>query len=469
MQVGGLWTMEEIHNLLRIVARALRKRWRQPTSKRQTITLTLAFLGGVLLWLLSRRWLPPAVRHALWLSGLALLSVGAAWFGIRQGKRLWEVYRWAKQLRHHEESDLILSYDAELEPLREEFLHKARRALRAAEQFLQTPLEERRRRVVILREASMAHLNRVLGNRSSYGGWANTIADSVYIVYYGDGEWAYRTFLHEWAHLITARWNEDAPALVKEGASVATQYHDEPLRAHANALYYLNYFHKCSLLYFVDSERFYDPNWKHATYAWAGSFTLYLLEQFGLPRFRRFYHRLAEQSLDEAFQAEFEMSLGQAELLWRDYLHTELPEATRRDALRRALNDTLYWATRNESTLTVQLLSERMLDEQPDCWIGYYGMGVCAFWRGDLEAAQEWFEQANRAPEQEATAIRGRAWFECGIVNDLKGQRERATECYQRALEYPDDDDPAHAYHARARQYLETPYTYEERFRFLSG
>ncbi len=461
--------MEEVRYLLSIVARMLRKQWRQPASRRRAITLALAFLWGVLLWLLSRRWLPPALRDTLWLLALALLSVWAAWFGIRHGKRFWEVYRWAKQLRHHEESDLVLSYDAELEPLREEFLQKARLALREAEQFLQTPLEDRQRAVVILQDSSMERLNRLWDNRFSYGGWAHTLAESVFVVYYGDIEQAYRTLLHEWTHLITARWNEDAPALFKEGAAVATQYHDEPLQAHARALYYLNYFHKCSLLYFVDSERFYDPDWKHATYAWAGSFTLYLLERFGLPRFRRFFHRLATQSPDEAFQAEFEMSLGQAELLWRDYLHSELPEETRRDALRRALNDTLFWATRNESTLAVQLLSERMLEEQPDCWMGYYGLGVCAFWRGDLEGVQEWFEQANRAPEQEETAFRGRAWFECGIVNDLQGRRERAKECYQRALEYPDEDEPAYAYHARARRYLETPYTCEERFRFLSG
>ncbi|MCX7992194.1 MAG: hypothetical protein N2651_00860, partial [Fimbriimonadales bacterium] len=114
--------MDEIRYLLRIAGRAIHERWLQPSSRRQTITLTLAFLVGVLLGLLSRRWLPPAVRDALWMLGLAVLGALAVWFGVRQGRLLGHFYRWAKRLRHQEENDFTLSYEAELEPLRDEFV-----------------------------------------------------------------------------------------------------------------------------------------------------------------------------------------------------------------------------------------------------------------------------------------------------------------------------------------------------------
>ncbi|MCS7209938.1 MAG: hypothetical protein NZ874_10255, partial [Fimbriimonadales bacterium] len=208
------------------------------------------------------------------------------------------------------------------------------------------------------------------------------------------------------------------------------------------------------------------PEWWHGTYAWAGSFVTYLLEQFGLPRFRRFYCRLAEQPVDAAFQAEFGTSIGQAELLWREYLHKQLPAEMRLKALRSALRDILAWTIHDGQYLPVQLAAERLRDEDADHWLGYYGLAYYAFWQGDLERAREHFEQAAHAPKQEQSNLRGLAWFQHGLVCDLLGQRARACECYQRALEYPDGEGTK-AYHARARKYLETPYTYEERYQFL--
>ncbi|MFN3689691.1 MAG: hypothetical protein ACK4UU_02065 [Fimbriimonadales bacterium] len=53
--------MDELRYLLRVVARALRKRWREPATRRQVIPLLLAFLVGALLGQLSRRWIPLTV------------------------------------------------------------------------------------------------------------------------------------------------------------------------------------------------------------------------------------------------------------------------------------------------------------------------------------------------------------------------------------------------------------------------
>lgn len=460
--------MDEIRYLLRGLVRRLRWHCRQASSRRRAITSFLSFAVGVVLWLGLRRWLPPPMREGLRYLGLGLLALLKVWLGVRYGGQLFQLYQWARGLQPHTCDDLLLTYDAALEPQRDALCQLARRSLREAEQFLQTPLEDSPKRVFVLTEASLAQVNRILPRRFPRRGWADIHWESIHVVHYGDLETTYRTMRHEWAHVITGRWNENAPALFREGIAVATQHHDNPLRAHAEALYYLHYFPNCSLISLLPWDRFYNTEMLDANYAWAGSFVLYLIEQFGLSRFRRFYYRVADQSVEDAFCAEFEMSFGQAELLWRDYLHTELPEETRCAALRRALRDSVRWAVAELSPVVIETLGEQLRRLRPEDWLGYYARSFCAFWQGDLSAALEAFEQANAAAEQEETDLRGRAWFECGLVCDLLGQRARAIECYQTALRYPDFDAPQHAYHARARQYIETPYTYAERVRFLS-
>ncbi|MCS6919583.1 MAG: tetratricopeptide repeat protein [Fimbriimonadales bacterium] len=457
--------MKELRYILRGVARTLNRRLSEPLDRRTTVAGALGFLVGVFGYLLTKSWLPPTARNALWLLAAAALATWGVWWGVRSGKRVWTLYQWASKRRLIETEQFWLNYDAELEPLSHELLSAAQRALNAAERFLQTPLDPAMRIVYIYTSEDV----RFVYPQRDFGGQADTTWDSIIAVYHGDMETTYRTLLHEWAHLIAARWYEHAPTLFMEGVAVATQHHDNPLQAHTDALYYLHYYPNRSILSIMQHQAFYQEDWQYAHYAWAGSFTLYWIEQGGLPRFRRFYHRLVEQSVEEAFQAEYELSLGQAELLWREYLHTELPEPSRLDALRRALHDTLRWAVYELNDTAIEALANRVRCERPDYWMGYYGQGICKFWQGDLEGALECFEQANAAPVQDETDFRGRAWCECGFIYDLLGRREQAVQCYQRALEYPDYEDPAHAYHARARQHLETPYTYEARYRFLKG
>lgn len=457
--------MKELRYILRSVARTLKRHLNAPQGRRKAIVGLLGFLVGALGYLLKKRWLPSSVQNVLWLLAAAALAIWSVWWGVRFGTIAWAVYRWASKRRYVETEQFFLSYGVDLEPLSLELLGAAQRALSAAERFLQTPLEPATRAVFIYTTEDM----RFHSPERDWSGLANTNWDFITAVYQGDMETTYRTLLHEWAHLITARWYEHAPTLFREGIAVATQHHDDSLQAHTDALYYLYYFPNRSILSIMQHQAFYQEDWQYAHYAWAGSFTLYWMEQGGLARYRRFYHRLAEQSVEEAFQAEYELSLGQAELLWREYLHTELPEANRFDALRRALHDTLRWSVSELNPVVIETLAERVRGEYPDYWMGYYGLGLCRFWQGDLEGAREWFERANAAPLQDETDFRGRAWCECGFVCDLLGKRERAVECYLRALEHPDYEAPVHAYHARARQHLETPYTYETRYRFLSS
>jgi hypothetical protein len=116
-----------------------------------------------------------------------------------------------------------------------------------------------------------------------YSGWAFRETESITVVYREDADALYRTLLHEWAHIITACWNEDAPALFLEGVAVATEYHAEPPTAHANALYFPALLSQLvRFCCYWTGARFYDQEWQRAHYAWAGSFTLYLIERFGL-------------------------------------------------------------------------------------------------------------------------------------------------------------------------------------------
>jgi hypothetical protein len=60
------------------------------------------------------------------------------------------------------------------------------------------------------------------------------------------------------------------------------------------------------------------------------------------------------------------MSLGQAEMLWREYLHTQLPESVRAETLQEVLEHRLRWAIADgEGIVVVQALSEQMVQCAP--------------------------------------------------------------------------------------------------------
>jgi len=458
--------MDDLRYLLRVLhrmGRSIRRRLRRTWHARWALKFLLLVVVGALFWAAVRRYISSAVADAVF---WVLVAVVGAWAGVRVGSVAKQVYLYQRRLRSRDsERFFAFSYEATLEPHGERLHQLALQTLHEAETYLQTTLPSRLGLVDIVTEP----LARIWRDKSTgYTGWARQETESITVVYREDMDALRRTFLHEWAHIVTACWNEDVPALFLEGIAVATEYHTEPLRAHANALYFLHYFPVRPLPLLLDEMRFYDQEWQRAHYAWAGSFTLYLIEQFGLARFREFYTQLRWGEEDCAFQQVFGMSLGQAEMLWREYLHTQLPESMRTETLQEVLEHRLRWAIMDgEGIVVVQALSEQMVQMRPDFWLGYYGQAHCAFWAGDLQSARQAFEQANAAPVQSDDALRGRAWFECGLLYDLLRMRERAVACYQTALQYPDCEDARAAYHARANRYLATPYDYAERYRFL--
>ena len=458
--------MDDLRYLLRVlrrVGRLIRRRLRRTWLARRKLEFLLLVVVGVLFWAAVRRYISSELVDAAFWVAVAFLGV---WVGVRVGRVAKQEYLFRRRLRFRDsERFFLFAYEATLEAHSETLHQLTLQALHEAETYLQTPLPNRLGAVYIVTE-SLENIR--WGRPAWYSGWAQHETESITVVYCEDTDALYRTLLHEWAHIITACWNEDVPALFREGIAEAAKYHANPPTAHTDALYFLHYFPSYSLLLLLDGTRFYDQEWQHAHYAWAGSFTLYLIEQFGLARFREFYAQLRRGKEDCAFQQVFGMSLGQAEMLWREYLHTQLPESARAETLQEVLEHRLRWAiVDGEGIVLVQALSERMVQMRPDFWLGYYGRAYCAFWTGDLQGAQQAFEQANAAPVQSDDDLRGRAWFECGLLCDLLQMRERAVACYQTALQYPDCEDARAAYHAHANRYLATPYDYAERYRFL--
>jgi hypothetical protein len=458
--------MDDLRYLLRVlhrVGRLIRRRLRRTWHARQALKFLLLVVVGVLFWAAVRRYISSElVDAAFWVA----VAVVGAWAGVRVGSVAKRVYLYQRRLRSRDsERFFAFVYEATLEPHSERLHQLTLQTLHEAETYLQTTLPSKLGMVEIVTEP----LAQIWKDKPiQYSGWAFRETESIMVIYREDADTLYRTLLHEWAHIITAYWNENAPTLFLEGVAVATEYHAEPLKAHANALYFLHYFPVCSLLLLLDEARFYDQEWQRAHYAWAGSFTLYLIERFGLACFREFYTHLQQEEEDHAFQQVFGMSLGQAEMLWREYLHTQLPESVRAETLQEVQEHRLRWAiVDGEGIVVVQALAEQMVQAHPDHWLGYYGRAYCAFWAGDLQSARQAFEQANAAPIQSDDDLRGRAWFECGLLCDLLQLRERALECYQTALQYPDCEDARAAYHARANRYLATPYDYAERYQFL--
>lgn len=454
--------MEDLRRLVGATVYAVRQWWRLPHSRRRVYGVLLGAVVSALGWLIARRTLPAVVREGIVWLAVGLLALWLVWWGVRVGRLAALAMRFTRDLRYRDTEAIVLSYDASLESEVEQLVHIAHTALTEARQFLQSPSEPTMR--VWVRIAPAERFEILHSPPLEFGGRAYQSTTAIEVVYEGNLERAQRVMRHEFAHLITARWCDAAPALFKEGIAEATEYCDDALTLHRDALYYLYAYPNYPLVALLEDTRFYAHEWRYATYAWAGSFTWYLLERFGLARFRRFYHRLAHQSVEAAFHAEFAMSFGQAELLWRNYLHTQLPEPTRADALSRALRANLEWCLVEGQGLTrTGTLAETMVREHPNHWLGYYGLAYCAFWQGDLETALRWMEQAAAAPEQEQSALRGSAWMQHGLICDLLGMRERALQCYRTALEHPDYTEPDLQYHTRARKHLEVPYTYTER------
>lgn len=83
-----------------------------------------------------------------------------------------------------------------------------------------------------------------------------------------------------------------------------------------------------------------------------------------------------------------------------------------------------------------------------------YSRGNILFWYNDLDSALDNLQKATVKAENLGVGTGGLAWMRLGQVYDLKGQRPKALDAYNRAINTAPDSDAA----KEARRYLSSPY-----------
>lgn len=161
--------------------------------------------------------------------------------------------------------------------------------------------------------ADLGGIARIFG--ADYGGFALTKCNAIVVAAGTDTRDLLR---HEFTHLFSARWNPSAPTLLCEGLSVWMQrnYWGRPidsavLPAMRDSTLTLARLLKCPGL-------FHRGDLRHACYLLAGSFTGFLIRQYGWERYRRFYRRARAIGLPSTFRKCFGISMEAAESHWRN-------------------------------------------------------------------------------------------------------------------------------------------------------
>jgi hypothetical protein len=66
-----------------------------------------------------------------------------------------------------------------------------------------------------------------------------------------------------------------------------------------------------------DRDFFFERTYRHACYMIAGSFTGFLVEEFGWETYRMLYRRCGPRRFEQAFEQTLGVSLDEAESRWR--------------------------------------------------------------------------------------------------------------------------------------------------------
>jgi tetratricopeptide (TPR) repeat protein len=213
------------------------------------------------------------------------------------------------------------------------------------------------------------------------------------------------------------------------------------------------------LNWITKSRSFYGAS---TSYMIAGSFTGYLIGQFGWERYRDFYRRTRNKSIETSFAETYGTSLLIAEHRWRDALlkrrESYEPELTRLLGERRveaAYNaGHVYRCLEEMETLAAA--------SQANARTLCYGASA-HFYLGHYKEAADLLDRAIQAPDNSLRGWRSHAHLQLGNSYDLLGQRDKAVAAYQRALSEPDSWSPwAQSTHELAREYLNRPYSEQD-------
>jgi hypothetical protein len=133
-----------------------------------------------------------------------------------------------------------------------------------------------------------------------------------------------RAFRHELCHQFAFHLNVLAPPLLSEGLPTWFQHSQDskPLHSHALSVLRTRGWHLSSLL----SRRFFFARANsHPCYVLAGSFSSFLIQQFGWHSYLRFFRAAGPIRFRSMFRQHFGMTLEDAERRWRDYLEVAAP------------------------------------------------------------------------------------------------------------------------------------------------
>ncbi|HEX5102721.1 MAG TPA: hypothetical protein VFV87_02860 [Pirellulaceae bacterium] len=124
---------------------------------------------------------------------------------------------------------------------------------------------------------------------------------------------------HELVHLFASRWNLFAPPLLTEGLAVHLQqvWCGYPI---ATLFRRFGSRSEWTLRSLLDRNFFFDRTYRHACYMIAGSFTSFLIDEFGWDAYRRLYRWSRPHLVEWAFRRSLGVSFDEAESRWRGRL-----------------------------------------------------------------------------------------------------------------------------------------------------
>jgi hypothetical protein len=185
--------------------------------------------------------------------------------------------------------------------------HRIEEELDRLTQRFSSPL---RGRVVVYLFESYSAISKVFG--PYYGGTALSLANAIVIA---DDNDPVRSMRHELAHLVSARWSENAPPLLSEGLSVWWERSEDEssIDGMARVLHDRN----PNLSQLLSPMYFFSESHRRSCYVLAGSFCGFLIRRYGWERFEKLYKSCNGFRFEMKFRKCYGMTLEQAESAWR--------------------------------------------------------------------------------------------------------------------------------------------------------
>jgi len=265
---------------------------------------------------------------------------------------------------------------------------------------------------------------------------------------------------HELAHLFSAEIGSGGPDFKVEGFANWFQGSSDGKPADFHALVQILSGRDLPLLTLLHDAYFQAQ--KYASYPLAGSFTGYLVKQFGWETYLRFYADANAKNFERAFERHFGVTLMAAEQAWKRYLmerrqdfEPELSQWVKRERLTVAYDQWQFWLCIEEAEVLLQAGE----DHWRTIWIAAASHAIV----GNYQRALELMLHLTERDDEDMRPYKVILWHQLGKLYDLLGQRDSAIAAYQKALELPDWwDEIDGSTQSQVRQYLKRPFTEKE-------